>query len=207
MTSYLASRYQILRTGIAIDTPKYAILLAMNEAIDNEDNITPDNSATITKPRNIRSERMLAGQKRNQKTIKPTPRQKIAAKLMHENIANNLGMTKGEVLLKSGYDPSTAVNPQMVTETRGYKMELAKYGLTEELITSSLVEDIQAKPQKRVRELELGADILNMRKKQSIFGDVHFSLVSLAEEWEKTQRLKQNNKDVPSIGEGKQEAL
>src|SRR3990167_9766601 len=165
MTSYLASRYQILRTGIAIDTPKYAILLAMNEAIDNEDNITPDNSATITKPRNIRSERMLAGQKRNQKTIKPTPRQKIAAKLMHENITNNLGMTKGEVLLKSGYDVSTSVNPQMVTETRGYKMELAKYGLTEELITSSLVEDIQAKPQKRVRELELGADILSMRKR------------------------------------------
>ena len=39
---------------------------------------------------------------------------------------------------------------------------IAKWGLTPELITSSLVEDIVEKPQKRVEELKLGAKILKM---------------------------------------------
>ena len=84
---------------------------------------------------------------------------------MNENITQNLGMTKGEALLTAGYDISTSEQPHMIENRAGYKQSLAQYGLTEELITSSLVEDIEAKPQKRVRELELGADILSMRKR------------------------------------------
>ena len=93
--------------------------------------------------------------------IQPTGRQKLAAKLRSENPTE----TDKNILLQAGYDYSTATVPSLVTGSIGYKYELAKYGLTEELITSSLVEDIQAKPQKRVRELELGADILSMRKR------------------------------------------
>ena len=39
---------------------------------------------------------------------------------------------------------------------------IANWGLTPELITTSLVEDIKAKPQKRVEELKLGAKVLKM---------------------------------------------
>ena len=97
--------------------------------------------------------------------ITPTPKQIVAARLTIENIENKLGKTKGQILLEAGYDISTSEQPQMITDTLGYKQELAKYGLTEELITSALVEDIIAKPRKRVRELELGSDILSMRKR------------------------------------------
>ena len=84
---------------------------------------------------------------------------------MNENVSQNLHKSAGEVLLAAGDDKSTSEKPSLVLETKGYKQELAKYGLTEELITSALVEDIEKKPQKRVRELELGADILSMRKR------------------------------------------
>ena len=93
--------------------------------------------------------------------LRASPRQKLAAKIRHENPT----ITDKEVLRQAGYEESTAEVSTLVTGSIGYKHELAKYGLTEELITSSLVEDIQAKPQKRVRELELGADILSMRKR------------------------------------------
>lgn len=39
-----------------------------------------------------------------------------------------------------------------------------KVGLTKELVSSALVEDIKAKPQKRVRELELASRVLGMQQ-------------------------------------------
>ncbi len=42
---------------------------------------------------------------------------------------------------------------------------MAKYGLTESLVTRALVSDIKAKPKRRIKELELGADILGMRQR------------------------------------------
>ncbi len=114
---------------------------------------------------NIAIERMNEARKRKARTIKPTIRQKRAAKIMSENVSQNLHKSSKDVLLDAGYDISTAEKPSLVLETRGYKAELAKYGLTEELITSSLVEDIEKKPQRRARELELGADILSMRRR------------------------------------------
>ncbi len=97
----------------------------------------------------------------NSKHIRATPRQKLAAKIRHEQPT----ITNREVLRQAGYDESTADRSTIITKSEGYIESLRQYGLTEELITSSLVEDIQAKPQKRVRELELGADILSMRKR------------------------------------------
>ena len=102
-----------------------------------------------------------AQQRAKEKRIKPTGRQKAAARI---RIEKPLASDK-EVLLEAGYDESTATVPSLVTNSKGYKQELAQYGLTEELITTALVEDIENKPRKRVRELELGADILSMRKR------------------------------------------
>ena len=93
--------------------------------------------------------------------IRSTPRQKAAARIRAESPLKS----DKQVLLEAGYDHSTATVPTLVTESKGYKAELAQYGLTEELVTVALVEDIKAKPARRVPELNLAADILNMRKR------------------------------------------
>lgn len=72
---------------------------------------------------------------------------------------------KKELLVSMGYATSTAESiPNKIIEAKGVKDALAQYGLTEELITTALVEDIKGKPKKRERELALGAEILGMKK-------------------------------------------
>ena len=142
-----------------------AILLAMNDAIDNEDTSTYNISGTITKPKTpytrMNGAQRSAFHKRRERKVVSTGRQKKAAQIRSEQPE----ASDKSVLLQAGYEESTATVPTLITNSVGYRYELAKYGLTEELITSSLVEDIEKKPQKRVRELELGADILSMRKR------------------------------------------
>jgi hypothetical protein len=57
-------------------------------------------------------------------------------------------------------------DPKRIIESQGFKAALEEFGLTEELVTSALVEDIKAKPKKRVQELKLGAEILGMVKRE-----------------------------------------
>lgn len=71
---------------------------------------------------------------------------------------------KGQLLESVGYSPKVAKHkPTEILEQKGVKEALAKYGLTEGLITRALVSDIKKKPKSRVKELSLGADILGMR--------------------------------------------
>lgn len=65
-----------------------------------------------------------------------------------------------------GYGKSVIETPAKALESLGYKEELRKYGLTDELVTTSLVHDIKKKPKHRYLELNLGAEILGMKKKQ-----------------------------------------
>lgn len=64
-----------------------------------------------------------------------------------------------------GYTKAVAETPSRVLESAGFKDALTEYGLTEELITTSLVKDIKGKPLKRTQELKLGAEILGMVKR------------------------------------------
>lgn len=68
-------------------------------------------------------------------------------------------------MVAAGYSVATAHTPQKLTESKGFQELLVEYGLTPDLIVSSLVEDIQAKPGRRTGELSLGADILGLKKK------------------------------------------
>ncbi len=65
-----------------------------------------------------------------------------------------------------GYGTGLQNQPKRVLESEGFKAALAEFGLTEELITTALVSDINKKPQKRVQELKLGAEILGMVKRE-----------------------------------------
>lgn len=97
---------------------------------------------------------------------KPTLRQRAAAKAVIENLQVDNPQTMAAILEKSGYSPKTALTPKTATDTPGFKQALYDLGLTEELITSSLVEDIKLKPQQRIQELKLGAELLGMVKRE-----------------------------------------
>ena len=90
--------------------------------------------------------------------------------ILQENLASEIIKAKGkknkkELLVSAGYDLTTAeASPGRTIQQKGVKKELAKYGLTDKLITSSLVIDIKKKPQKRLGELNLGADILGLKE-------------------------------------------
>lgn len=79
----------------------------------------------------------------------------------------NKRKNKGELLESIGYAATTAKHiPKQIIESKGVKEALKGYGLTEELITTALVFDIENKPKARVKELNLGAEILGMKKEQ-----------------------------------------
>ena len=97
------------------------------------------------------------------KTVKkptnpPTRKQKDTAKAVIEN----RGISSAEAMRKAGYSEATIKNPSQIMESEGVKDALAEYGLTEELIASSLVEDIQEKKKNRLDELRFGAELLKM---------------------------------------------
>lgn len=71
-----------------------------------------------------------------------------------------------QAMIAAGLSPNTAHTPKKLTDSKGFKEVLAEYGLTEGLITAALVEDINAKPEKRFNELSLGAEILGMKKRE-----------------------------------------
>lgn len=80
--------------------------------------------------------------------------------------AQDPNITKGKLVEMGGYGKVVQDTPEKALGSKGFKQALAEYGLTEELITTALVDDIKAKPKSRVKELGLGADILGMRKPQ-----------------------------------------
>ena len=93
---------------------------------------------------------------------KPSPKQKATAKVKLDNPT----LEGGKLVEAGGYGPSVIKTPAKALESQGYKEALREFGLTEELVSVALVDDIKAKPGKRVSELNLGADILGMRSNE-----------------------------------------
>lgn len=105
-------------------------------------------------------------QKKPKNRQKPTPKQRAAARAYMDNFLAGKPITSGALLENVGYTQAVAKTPNRVLESPGFKESLAEFGLTEELITSALVSDIKTKPEKRVQELKLGAEILGMVKRE-----------------------------------------
>jgi hypothetical protein len=97
------------------------------------------------------------------RTIKPTPRQRRLAQAIIDNIKSDKPLTKGEVLRSVGYE-KISNGPTRVIDSPGVKQAIRDLGLTEEFITNALVEDIKLKPQNRLGELRLGAEVLGMKE-------------------------------------------
>jgi len=91
--------------------------------------------------------------------IMATIKQEKALDKMVEN-----GGSTAQAMRESGYSEATINTPQKLTESDGFKQLLEEKGLTKSLIVESLVEDIKAKPGKRLGELQLGTEITGMKK-------------------------------------------
>lgn len=89
------------------------------------------------------------------------------AKAVVENMMLDNPKPLGEVMADNGYGSGAIHTPSIVTESQGFKAALAEMGLTEDLVTTSLVEDIKGKPKQRIQELKLGAEILGMVKREA----------------------------------------
>lgn len=101
---------------------------------------------------------------KTEKVYKPRQRQYKVAEALIENMRSAKPKPVGQLLETVGYSKNSAEMPTRVTESKGVKKALAELGLTEELVTNALVEDIEKKPQKRLGELNLAAEILGMKK-------------------------------------------
>lgn len=69
-------------------------------------------------------------------------------------IANHGNITKS--MREVGYREATIENPSNLTNSTGFKELCEEYGLTDNLLIKSLVEDIKKKKGNRKPELELG---------------------------------------------------
>lgn len=87
----------------------------------------------------------------------------IKQKLAVDNIVKNSGNVSRS-MIEAGYSPASANNPKALTDSKGFKQLMKEAGLTENLIATSLVEDIIAKPKNRIGELRLGSEILGMKQ-------------------------------------------
>ena len=94
-----------------------------------------------------------------------TLNQKKAVSKISEKVGRGEKVVFGEIMKESGYSDVSAKTPKTLTKTKGYQEELAKYGLTEELVSCALVEDIKDKKGKRAPELRLASEVLGMNKK------------------------------------------
>jgi len=95
-----------------------------------------------------------------------TDLQKDLAEAIVENMKKPRAKRKNkkELLVSTGYSEVTAESiPSKIIEAKGVKDALKEWGLTEELITTALVDDIKGKPKNRKEELKLGAEILGMK--------------------------------------------
>jgi len=89
----------------------------------------------------------------------PTQKQEKALDKILEN-PRSIGSAMREV----GYSKNTAVHPKELTESKGFQQLLEEKGLTKSLIVESLVEDIKSKPGRRLGELQLGGEIVGIKK-------------------------------------------
>lgn len=98
----------------------------------------------------------------------PTTKQRKLAKELMDNALLDKPKGSTELLEKVGYATNTAEHKQKsIIEAQGVKDALAEYGLTEELITTALVSDIQNKEKNRLGELRLGAELLGKLDKKN----------------------------------------
>ena len=84
-----------------------------------------------------------------------------------KNIIDN-GGNVSKAMVDAGYSKASAKNPQKYAKAHGVLEAYAEYGLTEGLVITALVDDINAKRKNRTAELKLASDILGLAQPQKV---------------------------------------
>jgi len=98
-------------------------------------------------------------QKRKEYRVKPTDLQVRATDILVEK-----GGKLGAAMIAAGFDKTTAKNPKKLTESKGFEVYCRQIGLTKENIANMLMDDLNAKPRKRVGELAIAAKATGLTK-------------------------------------------
>ena len=92
--------------------------------------------------------------------IKPRERKpSIKCKNAVIKIIENRGNIS-KAMREVGYSENSSKNPKNLTESKGFKVLCKELGLTDNLLITSLKDDILAKPKDRSKELALGFKVL-----------------------------------------------
>ena len=91
---------------------------------------------------------------------------------LQKNVANNIinqAMTtgrvnKGKAIRDAGGGEFTAKTPKIILESQGFKKYMAEAGITEENLAKMLAEDLRLKPQERLGEMKLAAELLDLKE-------------------------------------------
>lgn len=94
-----------------------------------------------------------------------TTQQRRLANNVVEAIRSGKDYTNRELLIKSGYSEVKANSPSNVVERQGFQVELAKLGLTNELVVPMLVEDLKNNPNRRWLGLSIAGKWLRLEGK------------------------------------------
>jgi len=95
----------------------------------------------------------------------PTELQKAAAdNIIAQKLVSNK-INKKKALLDAGYSLNMANSAVQVTESQGFKMYMARHGVTEDNLALMLSEDLANKPGERLGELKLAADLMGLTNK------------------------------------------
>jgi len=122
--------------------------------------------------------------------IKPRLQQINLAKLTLQNPHLIKHGKKKELVALGGYGESVQHTPAKVLESRGYLEALDDLGLTDELLTTSLVEDIKAKPKNRKPELELGFKVRGRLKNDEPNGPIfNFNILTIEQQKRVARRV------------------
>lgn len=89
-----------------------------------------------------------------------------------ENLGREKPLPKQEILLKAGYSPAVAKNPDIVLESKGY-LELLEVYLPDQDLLQALADDIKAKPANRKAELELAFKVKGKLKDREASGPTY----------------------------------
>lgn len=84
---------------------------------------------------------------------------------------------KGQVLRSVGYSEAVATQPDKVFKSKGFLDLCDELGLTEDLLTTALVDDIKSKPKNRKAELELGFKVRGLLKERDNGGTTNNIIV------------------------------
>lgn len=106
---------------------------------------------------------------------------KTFSKLM-ENIGTGRRSVSG-AMRAGGYSPKTAKTPSQYTSSQGFKELCQEAGLTDNFLIGALTEDIEAKPGRRAKELDMGFKLKGLYSPLKVEGSL--SLTELMREQEK----------------------